>query len=143
MEINLNKFLKLKKQIKKTFYLKSLRNLKEHHHQNIDINLRLMNTKPFKIFLKKIICFKFKNKQENHKFLQTPIKLSWIKGFQKYRKHQKNIKKFLYRLMTMLLTKIQKVQAVSREVKLWWIIFQILWILYKDKYINKKVKSQP
>ena len=143
MEINLNIILKLKKQIKKIFYLKSLRNSKEHHPQNIGINLRLMNTMLIKIFHKKIICFKYKSKGANHKFLQIQIKLKWTRGYQEYKKRQRNIKKFLYRRMIMLLTKIQKVQVVSKVVKLCLKIFWILWILYKDKYINKKVKSPP
>ena len=143
LEINLNTILKLKKQIIKIFYQKSLRNLKEHHPQNIGINLKLMNTKLIKIFHKKIIYLKYKSKEVNLKFLQIQIKSKWTLGFQEYKKHQRNIKKFLYHLMTMLLTKIQKVQAVNKGVKLCLKIFWILWILYKGKYINKKVKSLP
>ena len=74
LEINLNTILKLKKQIIKIFYQKSLRNLKEHHPQNIGINLRLMNTKLIKIFHKKIIYLKYKSKEVNLKFLQIQIK---------------------------------------------------------------------
>lgn len=134
LEVNLNQFLNLKKQMKKIFYLKSPRNLKEHP-QNIDINLRLMNIKLIKIFLRKIIYFKLKSMVENPKFSQIQIKLRWILGF-------KNKKQLLNRLMTMLLRKIQKVQAVSIWLILCQTILRTLWILCKDKYINKKVLSR-
>lgn len=113
LEINLNTILKLKKQMKKIFYLKSPRSSKERHRQNIGINLKWMNMKLFRIFLKKIFYF-FKSKEVNHKFLQIQFRLRWNQGFQEDKKHRKNIKKSLYLHMTMPLKKIQKVQATSR-----------------------------
>lgn len=75
LEINLNKILKLKIQMIKIYCLKLPRNLKELHPQNKGINHRLMNMKLIKIFLKKIIYFKLKIKEVNHKFLQIKFKL--------------------------------------------------------------------
>ena len=87
----------------KIYCLKLPRNLKELHPQNKGINHRLMNMKLIKIFLKKIIYFKLKIKEVNHKFLQIKFKLRWNRAFKDFDKHLKNIKKFLYLLTTMLL----------------------------------------
>lgn len=76
------------------YCLKSPKNLKELHPQNKGINRRLMNMKLIRIFLKKIIYFKLKSKEVNHKFLQIQFKLRWNRRFQEFKKHLRNIKKF-------------------------------------------------